>query len=210
MFSNKVSISSSSGQKLVLVQPVSHTLSCTELDPALMIYWHDQKNELWKCKKKKIGADREGRTLYLGKEGGFNSANCPWQIHDTLQCAGSHFVVAMLPMPIAGSTTVSGWNPQVSMLKVWLKEKKEKISQVKTQAYCWHKNHAAESCQSFSVLTCEAGVLLLWISLGMVEWPFISCLISSSMPLLTRSSHMWWFRMNPGVKWLAFESRSTT
>lgn len=52
-------------------------------------------------KKKKIGAGHKGRTLYLGKEGGFNSANCPWQRHDTLQCAGSHFVVAMLPMPIA-------------------------------------------------------------------------------------------------------------
>lgn len=114
--------------------------------------------------KKKIGAGHKGRTLYLDKEDEFNSANCPWQIHDTLQCAGSHFVVAMLPMPIASSTALSGWNPQVSMLTVWLKEKKEKINQVKTQAYCWHKNCAAESCQSF----CEAGVLLLWISLGMV------------------------------------------
>jgi len=64
-------------------------------------------------------------------------------------------------MPIASSTALSGWNPQVSMLTVWLKEKKKKINQVKTQAYCWHKNCAAESCQSFSVLTFKAGVLLL-------------------------------------------------
>lgn len=159
---------------------------------------------------KNTGAGHKGRTLYLDKEGGFSSANCPWQIHATLQCAGSHFVVAMLPMPTASSTTPSGWNPQVSMLMVCLKEKNEKISQAKIQAYFWHKNCAAESCQSLSVLTCEARGLLLWISLGMVEWPLISCLISLSMPLLTRSSHMWWFRMNSGVKWLAFESRSTT
>lgn len=154
MFSNKVSISSSSGQKLVLVQPVSHTLSCTELDPALMIYWHDQKNELWKCKKKKIGAGREGRTLYLGKEGGFNSANCPWQIHDTLQCAGSHFVVAMLPMPIAGSTTVSGWNPQVSMLTVGWKRRRKRSVRLKPRPIAGIKimlQRVAKASQSWPV-----------------------------------------------------------
>lgn len=79
-------------------------------------------------KKKKNGAGHKGRTLYLDKEGGFNSANCPWQVHDTLQCAGSHFVIAILPMPIASSTALSGWNPQVSMLTVWLKEKRRKRS----------------------------------------------------------------------------------
>ena len=42
----------------------------------------------------------------------------------------------------------------------------------------------AESCQSFLVLTYDAGALLLWVNLRMVEWPFISCLTKKSLSFL--------------------------
>lgn len=72
-------------------------------------------------------------TVYLDKEGGFNSAKCPWQLRGTLQCTVSHLGIAALPRPFACSTTLSGWNPQVAMLMgcLELKEKKEKTIQVK-------------------------------------------------------------------------------
>lgn len=118
---------------------------------------------------KTTGAGHDGSTLYLDKEGGLDPANCPWQIHGTLQCARSHFVTAVLPTSSANSTILSGWNPQVAASMVCLKEKKEKTVQAKTQTYSWCKTCAAESCQRFSVLAYDAGVLLLRVNLGMVE-----------------------------------------
>ena len=78
--------------------------------------------------KKKIGAGHKGRTLYLDKEDEFNSANCPWQIHDTLQCAD--LILSLLCSPCqlqAAQHSQAGIHKSLCWQYGWKKRRKRSI-----------------------------------------------------------------------------------
>lgn len=89
------------------------------------------QNGLWNWKMhQKIVAGHSGSTLYLDKEGGFNSAKRPRQLHSTLQCTQSHFCP-----PHAISKKHKTVRPESTGChadgRLRLKEKKEKTIQAK-------------------------------------------------------------------------------
>ena len=122
----------SSGQELVLVQSVSHTLSCTEQDSISMFYWHSRATILGPSRMgcgigscaKTIGAGHNGSTLYPDEEGGLNPANSPGRY--MARCNVLDLILSLLSSPCHLQTAQYSQAGIHKLLRWWYAWKKRK------------------------------------------------------------------------------------